>query len=155
LRSNRFFLEERRRNASLRLEPEQEQLVNRLAVDGQHAWGRLYDRLSGELRVQVMEKGEVVEKSPSQIRFDSPERSVRENNFFAADRAWKGIRDSCADALNHLSGTRLTIYDRLGLADHLEVPLRRNRLQRGTLAAMWQAVTAGTEVPLCGNRMKS
>ena len=141
LRSNRFFLEERRRNASLRLEPEQEQLVNRLAVDGQHAWGRLYDRLSGELRVQVMEKGEVVEKSPSQIRFDSPERSVRENNFFAADRAWKGIRDSCADALNHLSGTRLTIYDRLGLADHLEVPLRRNRLQRGTLAAMWQAVT--------------
>ncbi|MFM8223699.1 MAG: oligoendopeptidase F, partial [Planctomycetaceae bacterium] len=84
LRSNRFFLEERRRNASLRLEPEQEQLVNRLAVDGQHAWGRLYDRLSGELRVQVMEKGEVVEKSPSQIRFDSPERSVRENNFFAA-----------------------------------------------------------------------
>jgi len=141
LAANRFFLEERRRNATLRLEPRQEQLVNRLAVDGQHAWGRLYDRLSGELRVQVMERGQVVEKSPSQIRFDSPERSVRENNFFAADRAWKGIRDSCADALNHLSGTRLTIYDRLGLPDHLEVPLRRNRLERSTLRAMWQAVT--------------
>ena len=37
----------------------------------------------------VMEKGEIVEKSPGQIRFDSPERSVRQNNFYAADKAWK------------------------------------------------------------------
>jgi len=58
-----------------------------LAVDGIHAWGRLYDRLSGELRIKVMERGEVVEKSPGQIRFDSPERSVRQNNFYAADKA--------------------------------------------------------------------
>ena len=61
-----------------------------------------------------MEKGEVVEKSPGQIRFDSPDRSVRENNFYAAEKAWKQIADSCADSLNHIAGTRLTVYRRSG-----------------------------------------
>lgn len=136
-----FFLTSRRKNAELRLPKDQELLVADLGVDGIHAWGRLYDRLSGELRVQVMERGEMVSKSPGQVRFDMAERPVRENNFFAADKAWRTLADTCADALNHISGTRLTIYRRLGLADHLEMPLRLNRMTRATLDAMWGAVT--------------
>lgn len=142
LKSTRFFLEQRRRNAKMRLAKGEETLAADLAVDGIHAWGRLYDRLSGDLRIRVMEKGELVEKSPGQIRFDSAERSVRQNNFFAAEKAWKGIADSCADALNHIAGTRLTLYRRLRLTDHLDMPLHRNRMQRATLEAMWSAVTA-------------
>lgn len=141
LAGNRFFLEQRRKNAAMRLPKAEELLAADLAVDGIHAWGRLYDRFSGDLRVRVMEKGELVEKSVSQIRFDSAERSVRQNNFYAADKAWKSITDSCADALNHIAGTRLTQYRRLGLRDHLDMPLHRNRLRRETLEAMWQAVT--------------
>ncbi len=141
LSRNAFFLTQRRKNARLRLPRGEELLAADLAVDGLHAWGRLYDRLSGELRIKVMEQGEVVEKSPGQIRFDSPERSVRQNNFYAADKAWKSIADSCADAINHIAGTRLTIYRRLGLKDHLDVPLQRNRMQRATLDALWAAVS--------------
>lgn len=141
LSKNAFFLAQRRKNARLRLPRGEELLAADLAVDGIHAWGRLYDRLSGELRIKVMEKGEVVEKSPGQIRFDSPERSVRQNNFHAADKAWKSISDSCADSLNHIAGTRLTVYRRLGLADHLEVPLHKNRMKRGTLETMWSVIT--------------
>jgi pepF/M3 family oligoendopeptidase len=136
-----FFLEQRRKNASLRLPKAEELLAADLGVDGIHAWGRLYDRLSGELRIQVMERGEVVDKSPSQIRFDSPERTVRQNNFYAADKAWKTIADSCADSLNHIAGTRLTLYRRLGCRDHLDLPLHRNRMTRETLNAMWSAVS--------------
>ena len=33
---------------------------------------------------------------------------------------------TCADALNHICGTRLTKYQRLGI-DHLAVPLNMNR----------------------------
>ena len=135
-----FFLNQRRKNAQLRLPRGEELLAADLAVDGIHAWGRLYDRISGELRIRVMEKGEVVEKSAGQIRFDSPERSVRQNNFYAADKAWKTVADECADALNHISGTRLTMYRRLGLQDHLDMPLHRNRLKRQTLEAMWSAI---------------
>ncbi len=141
LSKNAFFLEQRRKNAQLRLPRGEELLAADLAVDGIHAWGRLYDRLSGDLRIRVMEKGELVERSPGQIRFDSPERSVRQNNFFAADKAWKSIADSCADALNHIAGTRLTLYRRLGLADHLVVPLHKNRMQRQTLETMWAVIS--------------
>lgn len=141
LAQNGFFLTQRRKNARLRLPRGEELLAADLSVDGLHAWGRLYDRLSGELRILVMEKGEVVEKSPGQIRFDSAERSVRQNNFYAADKAWKSVADTCADALNHIAGTRLTLYRRLGLADHLDMPLHRNRMQRATLDAMWSTVS--------------
>lgn len=136
-----YYLRIRRRNARFRLPKEQELLAADLGVDGIHAWGRLFDRLSGALKVKVMERGEVVEKSPGQIRFDVPDRATRENNFFAADRAWKTIEGSCADALNHISGTRLTIYKRLGLRDHLDAPLNFNRMRRETLEAMWTAVS--------------
>lgn len=141
----RFFFDDLRERAALRLPHEQELLSAELAVDGIHAWGRLYDRVSGALRIQVMRRGELVELSPGQVQFDSPERSVRENNFFAADRAWSGVADVCAEALNHIAGTRLTRYARLGI-DHLEAPLRYNRMQRDTLQAMWSVVAERREV---------
>lgn len=147
----RFFFDERRRNSSLRLPKEREQLANDLAVDAIHAWGRLYDRLSGQLKIKIMERGEVVEKSPGQVMFDSPQRAVRENNFFAADKAWTTIQDSCADALNHISGFRLTKSKHLGFTGddaHLVAPLRHNRMRRETLDAMWSAVTARKPVLL-------
>lgn len=137
----RFFFDERRRNAAFRLPKAQEQLANDLAVDAIHAWGRMYDRLSGELKIKVMERGEVVEKSPGQVMFDSPQRAVRENNFFAADKAWESIQDNCADTLNHIAGFRLTKYRHLGLRSHLDAPLRANRMRQETLDAMWSAVT--------------
>ncbi|MCA9055787.1 MAG: oligoendopeptidase F, partial [Planctomycetaceae bacterium] len=101
-----FYLEERQRSAALRLPKGQELLASDLAVDGLSAWSRLYDRLSGELRVEVMERGEVVRKSPGQVQFDAPERSVRQNNFYASEKAWRTIADTCADALNHIAGAR-------------------------------------------------
>ena len=146
--SLRFFLEECRLNSQQRLPRDQEILAADLAVDGLHAWGRLYDRVSSTLRVKIMEKGDIVEKSPGQVGFDSADRSVRENNFYAADKAWHSIGDTCADALNHISGTRLTLYRHLGLQDQLDVPLRRNRLQRETLNAMWAAIADRSEMLL-------
>jgi pepF/M3 family oligoendopeptidase len=134
-----FYLEERKRAADLRLPKGEELLAADLSVDGLNAWSRLYDRLSGELRVEVMEKGELVRKSPGQVQFDSPERSVRENNFYASSNAWRTIADTCADALNHISGARLTKYRRLGV-DHLALPLRLNRMRRETLDAMWNTI---------------
>lgn len=157
LRKIEYFLKLHRRNAALRLPKDQELLAADLAVDGIHAWGRLYDRLSGELRITVMEKGELVEKSVGQVRFDMPDRATRENNFHAADKAWARVEDSCADALNHLAGTRLTIYRRLGVQDHLDLPLRHNRMTRETLNAMWSAISnrKGMLLKYCEKKAKA
>jgi oligoendopeptidase F len=148
LAENAFFLKDRRRRARLRLPKDMENLAADLAVDGIHGWGRLYDRISGALRIRVMERGEVVAKSPGQVQLDSPERSVRQNNFYASDKAWSEIADTCADALNHIAGTRLTIYRRLGLSGHLDAPLQYNRMTRATLDAMWSAVASRKRVLL-------
>ncbi len=143
-----YYLSHRRRQAKLRLPREQELLAADLGVDGLHAWGRLYDRVSGALKVTVIEKGKPVSKSPGQVLFDAAERPVRENNFFAVDGAWKTIEDTCADAINHIAGTRLTKYRRLGLQDHLVAPLRDNRMTRETLETMWSTITASKPVLL-------
>ena len=146
LQRNRYFLVTRRRNAELRLPKSQELLAADLAVDGLHGWGRLYDRISSSLKVQVQEQGKLVSRSPGQVQFDSPQRTVRENHFFALDGAWATIADTCADAINHISGTRLTTYRHIGLRDHLEVPLRANRMTRETLDTMWSTITANKSV---------
>jgi oligoendopeptidase F len=148
LKRNSYFLKTRRRNAELRLPKSQELLAADLAVDGLHAWGRLYERISSSLKVQIQEKGQLVTRSPGQVQFDSPQRTVRENNFFALDGAWSTIADSCADAINHIAGTRLTTYRHLGLKDHLEAPLRVNRMTRETLDTMWSTISANKQVLL-------
>jgi pepF/M3 family oligoendopeptidase len=140
LSENAFFVRQARKDASLRLPRELELLASELDVDGIHAWGRLYDRVSSAVRVEVMEKGEVVKKSPGQVSFDSPLRSVRENKLCAFSKAWDEVADTCADALNHICGTRLTKYERLGI-DHLAVPLNMNRMTRETLDTMWSVVS--------------
>src|SRR5690606_19349005 len=116
--------------------------------DGIHAWGRPYDRISGDLRIELMEKGEIVRKSPGQVRMDMLDRSVRQNNFFAAEKAWKTVADTCADCLNHIAGTRLSRYKRLGTEDHLDAPLRYNRMQRKTLETMWDVISQRKQVLL-------
>jgi oligoendopeptidase F len=146
LQRNEYFLVTRRKNAALRLPKSQELLAADLAVDGLHGWGRLYDRISSVLKVQVQERGKIVSRSPGQVQFDSPQRTIRENNFCALDAAWSTIADTCADAVNHIAGTRLTTYRHVGLKDHLEAPLRANRMTRETLDTMWSTISANKGV---------
>jgi oligoendopeptidase F len=140
LQENAFFLNVCRRDAKLRLPKEQELLAAELDVDGLHAWGRVYDRLSGELRIPIQERGEIVERSPGQVQFDMPQRAIRENNYCAADKAWSGIAEPCAEAINHIAGSRLSKYRRLGI-DHLTAPLNQNHMTRETLDTMWSTIT--------------
>ena len=60
-----------REEARYMMSTDREALAADLGVDGISAWGRLYDRVSGALRITVMEQGELVERSPGQIQFDS------------------------------------------------------------------------------------
>ncbi|MGZ0171221.1 MAG: M3 family oligoendopeptidase [Planctomycetales bacterium] len=141
LQENAYFLGLCRQNANLRLLKEQELLAAELDVDGLHAWGRVYDRLSGGLRIQIQERGEIVERSPGQVQFDMPQRAIRENNYFAADKAWTSIAEPCTEAINHIAGSRLSKYRRLGI-DHLAAPLNQNHMTRETLDTMWSAVAS-------------
>lgn len=136
-----FALDEMREDTVHIMDEAREKLAARLSVDGIHAWGRLYTKLSGKLTVQAMENGTIVRKSVGQVKFDDAEPSVRKFNFHSANDGWRGIADSCAAAINHIAGTRLTLYREQGYAHFIDKPLFDNRLDRDALDAMWKSVS--------------
>lgn len=141
------FLERRRHEAALRLPDHLADFAGDLNVDGLQGWSRLYDELSGSVRIPVMVRGELIDKSPGQIAFDSPDRTERENKFFSSQQAWNSIAEPCAAALNHIIGSRLTIDRYAKRKNYLTVPLMQNRVTSCSIDAMWEAI-AGCKADL-------
>jgi len=135
------FLERRRQEATLRLPDHLADFAGELNVDGLQGWSRLYDELSGSVRITVMERGELVEKSPGQIAFDSPDRTDRENKFFSSQRAWESISEPCAATLNHIVGSRLTLDRYANRESYLTIPHSQNRVTSRSIDAMWEAIS--------------
>jgi len=140
-----YVLDERRRRGKEMLPSEQEVLVNDLSVDGYHGWSDLYDLASGSLQITLEPKGRAPEKvSPGQAanRMSDADPEVRAHIMERWEEAWQGQADYCALALNHLAGFRLNLYRRRGWDEVLHEPFDINRMQPGTLDAMWAAVNA-------------
>ncbi|HHY08976.1 MAG TPA: M3 family oligoendopeptidase [Firmicutes bacterium] len=140
-----FTLHERRQLARLKMAAEKEALVADLAVDGYHAWSRLYNTVVGRMAVKVERDGKMQELSVGQAvnLLANPDRSVRKNVFQKLEAAWEKEAELCAGALNHLAGFRLNLYKNRGWDDVLAEPLLVNRMERDTLEAMWDAVNWG------------
>lgn len=138
-----YVLNERRRRANDKLSADQEKLVTSLAVDGYHAWGKLYNSLVGTIKVRVKENGEVKELSVGQAhnRFSDGSREVRKEVAKAWNEAWENQADTIAAALNHLAGFRLQVYEQRGWESVLKEPLDNNRMKQETLDTMWQVIT--------------
>ncbi|MFH2055229.1 MAG: M3 family oligoendopeptidase [bacterium] len=138
-----FYLNELRQLATEKMAPELESLALDLAVDGYHAWGSFYDRLSGEIKVDFAEPGKLPEPlSVGQLanKFLSPDREVRKSAFTEYEKAWETRAGLAADTLNNQAGFRLTLYKRRGWKSALHEPLQMGRMQEQTLDAMWSAV---------------
>lgn len=142
LRGLRFPLDERRRLAGRRMGPKQERLAADLAVDGYHAWSRLYDTVVGAMSVEVEVAGEsqVLSVGQASNLLSQPDSSLRRTVFEKLEEAWSKEAELCAGALNHLAGFRLNLYKHRGWDDVLWEPLQLNRMERATLDAMWAAV---------------
>ncbi|AEI42178.1 M3 family oligoendopeptidase [Paenibacillus mucilaginosus] len=148
LQEIRYPLAERRELAAEKLPPEQEALVNELAVDGYHGWGELYNTTVSKFRVPYEENGVVTELSAGQAanKMDSPQREIREKVFRRWEEQWGRHADYCADALNHLGGFRLKLYERRGWEGILKEPLSINRMSQETLDTMWKVIEDSKDV---------
>lgn len=137
-----FPLTERRTQAADKLPPEQEALVNDLAIDGYHGWGEAYNTTVSKFRVPWEENGETLELSAGQAanRMHSSDRSVRQRLFELWEKQWGEHADYCADALNHLAGFRLKLYERRGWDTIHKEPLAINRMSKETLDSMWGVI---------------
>jgi len=145
LKSITFGLDEIRKQARQKMSKELESFANDLAVDGFHAWNRLYDKMAGDLRVDFEEDGETKTLSLGQLasKFDSPNRAIRKSAFEKLESAWETRAEYAAMILNALAGFRLTMYKNRNWESPLFEPTEMNRLQQKTLDAMWSAVRDG------------
>ena len=139
-----FFLDRQRAMARHKMDPARETLAETLAVNGYHAWGRMYDKLAGSLRASVTDGEQQVELSMGQLvhRLEDPDGAVRADAFGHLEEAWRGVQDLAAMALNSQAGFRRSLYAGRGWQSVLWEPLHLNRLQPETLQAMWRAIAA-------------
>ncbi len=145
LKEIQFSLNETRTNARAKMEEEFETFANELAVNGFHAWNRIYDKMAGDLRVEFSENGKTETLSMGQLssKMDSPNRAIRRQAFEKLEGAWEKLADYAAITLNSIAGFRLTMMKNRNWESPLYEPLTMGRLQKKTLDAMWRAVEKG------------
>ncbi len=132
-----------RERAAHTMNIDQEKLATDLNVDGFHSWGRLYDTISGKLEFDMVYPDGRTERKPiSQWRslMANVDREVGRAAFECGNRAWRGIEDVCAAALNAIAGTRLTLNKYRGVDNYLYWALFQSSITRETLDAMYTAI---------------
>ena len=150
---SRFAVEHSRKHADELLPLAEENLVTGLAEDGIHAWGRLYDQLSGTLECEVTVGNELERMGIAEAAGlkQKPDDRLRESAWRAINTAWDGHAESCAAAINAIAGWRLELgrkrSARAGRSVHyLDAPLHRNRIDKATLDTLLAVAEEG--IPL-------
>ncbi len=140
-----FSLNETRQIAQMKMNPEYEALATELAVNGYHAWNRLYDKVYGDLRVKFDEYGKTRELSIGQlaIKMADADRNIRRQAQEKLEEAWERVSEWMAMVLNYQAGFRLTLYDRRNWKTALVEPMINARMKEESLRAMWRAVERG------------
>ncbi len=129
---------------------ELEALASDLNVDGLHAWGRLYDTLTGKMSFEMTFPDghpETVEMSRRRALMSEPERALREAAFHAGQKPWLDHADTLAAGLNGIAGARLSLYAKRGLGHFLDTPLFDAAMSRASLEAMLEAIHTHIELP--------
>lgn len=137
-----FVLRERIRRSNDALSSDKEALIAALSVDGYHAWSDLYDAIVGRMTAVVDDQGKRVELSMGQLanRMLDASKEVRDQLFEQWESAWEQEATLCAQALNHIAGHRLAVYEARGWHDVLKEPLEINRMSKETLETMWAVI---------------
>ncbi|MCX5791639.1 MAG: M3 family oligoendopeptidase [Elusimicrobia bacterium] len=137
-----------REQARRTMTPAEEKLAADLGVDGFQSWERLYNKLSSKLEFDMQWPDGKKERLPiSRWRalMSSTDRKVGRAAFEGGNKAWAGIEDACAAALNALAGTRGTLNRRRGIKHFLDQSLFAAGIKRSTLDAMYTAVNRNLE----------
>ncbi|MCG9639979.1 M3 family oligoendopeptidase [Vibrio sp. Isolate34] len=147
----RFAIESSRKLSSSRLSVAEEQLLAAMKVDGRDAWGRLYDNLTGSLKLSLKLDGE-----EEALGFSQAASLLYGSEFDKQEPAWRGVQgamkthqESFASILNALAGWRLTENKkRSKIADvhFLDPSLHGSRIVPETLDTMMSVAKANRAV---------
>lgn len=146
-----YRVERLAREASRTMDVAREGLAADLAVDGLHAWGRLYDGVASGLEFDMIwpddQRSERVPMAQRRALMRHADRRVRAAAFAGGNAAWGSVRDTLAAALNAISGTRLTLYRHRGVDHFLDIALDDGAISAASLDAMLTAIDDEAELP--------
>ncbi|MCX6849425.1 MAG: M3 family oligoendopeptidase [Verrucomicrobia bacterium] len=132
------------------MKSEMEALAADLNVNGLHAWGRLYDTLTGKMEFEMTFPDghkEIVPMSRRRALMSEPDRKLREAAFNDGQKPWNDHAVTLAAGLNGIAGTRLSLYGRRGLPHFLDTPLFDGAMSRKSLDAMLEAIHTHIDLP--------
>ncbi|MDA1076467.1 MAG: M3 family oligoendopeptidase [Proteobacteria bacterium] len=137
----RFITLHRRARRHELLSLKEESLVHSLASDGIHAWGDLYDQLSGTLRCDVLLGNETVEMGIAEAAglLQKPEVETRKAAWQAINESFSEHEEACAAAINAIAGWRLEMGKKRSTTrpvHYLDAPVHANRFSREVLDAL-------------------
>ena len=135
-----------------------EMLAADLGVTGMSAWGRLYERLTGNLEFELAVSGQPTRRVPfawKRSLTESPDPEIRRAALRGSNAAIERQHDVFATALNAIAGTRHLLYRRRGISDFLDVALFDSAITRKTLDAMLEAIAEAREIPRRYLRLKA
>lgn len=152
LNAHRFLLEEERKLVENRLSVKEEQLLSAMSVDGKNAWGKLYDNITGSMKVTlVLADGteEVMGLSQAASILYGSDALRREPAWRAIQQGMKQHQESFSAILNALAGWRLTEYQKRSKAKSvhfLEPSLHGSRIEQATLDSMMSVAKKNRDV---------
>lgn len=158
LNGARYYLNRLREESVHTMNPDKETLSADLGVDGIHAWGRLYDALSGRLEFDMKYPDGRRDRVPMSQRrslMENPDRRVRRAAFEGGNAAWEAVGETVAAILNAISGTRLTLNRHRGVEHFLDIALFQSGITRKTLYSMFEAVYSELDLPRRILRLKA
>lgn len=137
-----FSIAQLRKLADQSLTVAEEQLLSAMQVDGRDGWGRLYDNLTGTLKITL----DAADGTKETLGFSQAASLLYGAEFSRQEPAWRGIqnamathRETFAAILNALSGWRLTEYQKRSHQRNihfLEPSLYESRIEAQTLETM-------------------
>ncbi|MUK93539.1 M3 family oligoendopeptidase [Aliivibrio fischeri] len=152
LNAHRFLLEEERKLVENRLSVKEEQLLSAMSVDGKNAWGKLYDNITGSMKVTLeLADGteEVIGLSQAASILYGSDTLRREPAWRAIQQGMKQNQESFSAILNALAGWRLTEYQKRSKeksVHFLEPSLHGSRIEQATLDSMMSVAKKNREV---------
>ncbi|MGF1837824.1 M3 family oligoendopeptidase [Vibrio atlanticus] len=147
----RFAIESSRKLSSSRLSVAEEQLLAAMKVDGRDGWGRLYDNLTGSLKLSLKLDGE-----EEALGFSQAASLLYGSEFDKQEPAWRAVQgamkthqESFASILNALAGWRLTENkkrSKISDVHFLDPSLHGSRIVPETLETMMSVAKANRTV---------
>lgn len=143
-----FSLSRLRKQQVFRLSVPEEQLLSAMQVDGKNAWGRLYDDITGTMKVTL----KFADGGEETLGLSQAASLLYGGDTYRREPAWRAIREAMgnqevtfAAILNALAGNRLTEYEKRSHTQplHFLTPaLEEGRIVQPTLDAMMQVTEA-------------